>query len=133
MTNISVTSISVYSKAPAVLIKSNSGTEDESKAAESDNSNSDSKVAVTSSGNSSKSSSETAIEKLKEQIKETEKRLQQQQQQLAAAQADGGNKDVKAQRLMAIQGQISSTSAMLATQQAGLAQLEKSGSINTTA
>jgi hypothetical protein len=34
---------------------------------------------------------------------------------------------------MAIQGQISTTTASLATQEAALVQLQKSGSINTTA
>ncbi|RZM26202.1 MAG: hypothetical protein EOO88_17825 [Pedobacter sp.] len=132
--------MSMYPSAPSVLIKKDniSGGEENSKP-----SSAEAKVAVASTG-SSKSSSKSAIDKLKEQIKEIEKRLQQQQQQqqqLAAAQAESGDQDAKAQRrngataqrLMAIQGQIFCTSATLATQQAGLAQLEKSGSIDTTA
>jgi hypothetical protein len=85
------------------------------------------------SASDSSSASEQAIEKLEEQIKETQKRLQEQQQQLAAAQAGAGSDEEKSQRVMAIQGQISSSTASLATEQAALLQLQKSGSINTTA
>lgn len=84
-------------------------------------------------GSSSSSTSEAAIEKLEEQIKETQKRLQEQQEQLAVAQASKGSDDQKAARVMAIEGQIASSSASLATQEAALVQLQKSGSINTTA
>ncbi|MFJ4141517.1 hypothetical protein [Pseudomonas sp. NPDC089734] len=84
-------------------------------------------------GGSSSSSTDETIEKLKEQIEQTEKLLAQQQAQLAAAQNGKGSEDEKAQRVMAIQMQIATTTATLQTQQGALLQLTTSGGIDTTA
>ncbi|NVL29836.1 hypothetical protein F2S74_02045 [Pseudomonas syringae pv. actinidiae] len=70
---------------------------------------------------------------MKQEIKDTQKQLAQQQAQLAAAQSGKGTPEEKAQKAMAIQAQISGTSATLQTLQASLLQLETQGGVNTTA
>lgn len=81
----------------------------------------------------SKSSTDETIEKLQQQIKETQKQLTELRAQLAAAQAGTGTAEEKAQRVMALQVQIATTSATLQTQQGALLQLITSGGVNTTA
>ncbi|MDF2641674.1 MAG: hypothetical protein K0R45_946 [Pseudomonas sp.] len=81
----------------------------------------------------SKSSTDETIEKLQQQIKETQKQLTELRAQLAAAQAGTGTPEEKAQRVMALQVQIATTSATLQTQQGALLQLITSGGVNTTA
>ena len=81
----------------------------------------------------SKSSTDETIEKLQQQIKETQKQLTELRAQLAAAQASTGTPEEKAQRVMALQVQIATTSATLQTQQGALLQLITSGGVNTTA
>lgn len=81
----------------------------------------------------SKSSTDETIEKLQQQIKETQKQLTQLREQLAAAQAGTGTPEEKAQKVMALQMQIATTSATLQTQQGALLQLLTSGGVNTTA
>lgn len=81
----------------------------------------------------SKSSTDETIEKLQRQIKETQKQLTELRAQLAAAQAGTGTPEEKAQRVMALQVQIATTSATLQTQQGALLQLITSGGVNTTA
>lgn len=145
MTTINASSLSSYSSSFTVAVKKDATTA----AADSDTSTTDAtsasaSTAATAAGGAggagaaggasdSSSTSEQAIAKLEEQIKETQKRLQEQQQQLAAAQASSDTDEEKSARVMAIQGQISSTTASLSTEQAALLQLQKSGSINTTA
>lgn len=84
-------------------------------------------------GSSTSDSTQESIEKLQEQIEKTEKLLKEQQQQLAAAQNGNATPEEKAQKAMAIQAQISSTNATLASQEAALVQLTTSGGIDTTA
>ena len=99
-----------------------------------------SKPAQNTNGSGAKSSggspAEQAIEQLKERIKETQKRLQEQMKQLAAAQQSKAPEEIKAQQVMAIQQQISGTTAELGAEQAALMQMmqaQAKGSVNTTA
>lgn len=145
MTTISTSSLSSYSTRFTVAVKQDATTtaadSDASTATDAASASATPTTAAGSAGGAggaggasdSSSTSEQAIAKLEEQIKETQKRLQEQQQQLAAAQASAGTDEEKSARVMAIQGQISSSAASLATEQAALLQLQKSGSINTTA
>ncbi|KOP60498.1 hypothetical protein OX90_05915 [Pseudomonas coronafaciens pv. porri] len=84
-------------------------------------------------GGSSQSSLDSTIEKLKQQIKEAQKQLAQQQAQLAAAQSGKGTPEEKAMKAIAIQAQISATSANLQTLQGSLLQLQTEGGVKTTA
>ncbi|KAA8695989.1 hypothetical protein [Pseudomonas caricapapayae] len=86
-----------------------------------------------SAGGSTKAALEQTIEKIKQQIKEAQKQLAQQQAQLAAAQSGKGTPEEKAQKALAIQAQISATSANLQTLQGSLLQLQTEGGVNTTA
>jgi hypothetical protein len=123
MTTISTSSLSSYSTSFTVAVKKDATTTAaDSYASTTTDAASASATPTTAAGGAgaggaggaggasdSSSSSEQAIAKLEEQIKE------------------------KSARVMAIQGQISSSTASLATEQAALLQLQKSGSINTTA
>jgi predicted RNase H-like nuclease (RuvC/YqgF family) len=80
-----------------------------------------------------KSSTDETIEKLQQQIRETQKQLTELREQLAAAQAGTGTPEEKAQRVMALQMQIATASAALQNQQGALLQLITSGGVNTTA
>lgn len=84
-----------------------------------------------------KTPAQQAIDQLKERIAETQKRLQEQMRQLAAAQASDAPPEIKAQQVMAIQQQISGTTAELGAEQASLMTLlkaqAKGSSVNTTA
>lgn len=84
-----------------------------------------------------KTPAQQAIDQLKERIAETQKRLQEQMRQLAAAQASDSPPEIKAQQVMAIQQQISGTTAELGAEQASLMALlkaqAKGSSVNTTA
>lgn len=84
-----------------------------------------------------KTPAEQAIEQLKERIAETQKRLAEQTRQLAAAQSADTDPQIKAQQVMAIQQQISGTTAELAAEQGSLMQLlqaqAKGSQVNTTA
>ena len=62
------------------------------------------------------------IEELKKQIEQTQRMLAQQQQELTSAQRGQGTDEQKAQRVMAIQAQITATSTTLQTLQAALLQ-----------
>ncbi|MCF5470634.1 FlxA-like family protein [Pseudomonas syringae] len=84
-------------------------------------------------GGSSQSALDDTIEKLKEQIKEAQKQLAQEQAQLAAAQSGKGTPEEKAMKALAIQAQISATSANLQTLQGSLLQLQTEGGVKTTA
>ena len=78
------------------------------------------------------SPAQAATENLQKQIKEVQKQLLREQQQLAAAQNSKGSETEKASRIMAIQQQISGTTAQLATMQAALLDLMK-GNVKATA
>ncbi|WP_024645262.1 FlxA-like family protein [Pseudomonas syringae] len=84
-------------------------------------------------GGSSEASLNQTVEQIKQQIKDVQKQLVEQKAQLAAAQSGNGSAEEKAQKSMAIQGQISVISANLQTLQASLLQLETGGGVNTTA
>ncbi|RMN48591.1 hypothetical protein SAMN05444506_102180 [Pseudomonas syringae] len=84
-------------------------------------------------GGSSQSALDDTIEKIKQQIKDAQKQLAQQQAQLAAAQSGKGTPEEKAMKALAIQAQISATSATLQTLQGSLLQLETQRGVNTTA
>jgi hypothetical protein len=143
MTTINASSLSSYSTRFTVAVKKDATAEvaDSDASTTTDATSASASITATAAGGAggaggasdSSSTSEQAIAKLEEQIKETQKRLQEQQQQLAATQASSGTDEEKSARVMAIQGQISSSTASLATEQAALLQLQKSGSINTTA
>lgn len=143
MTTINASSLSSYSTRFTVAVKKDATAEvaDSDASTTTDATSASASITATAAGGAggaggasdSSSTSEQAIAKLEEQIKETQKRLQEQQQQLAATQASAGTDEEKSARVMAIQGQISSSTASLATEQAALLQLQKSGSINTTA
>ncbi len=75
---------------------------------------------------------EQAIRQLQEQIKQTQKTLLQQQQQLAAAQNSKAPEQEKAQKVTAIEQQISGTMAQLNSLLGALMELMK-GSVNVTA
>ncbi|MGN2435455.1 MULTISPECIES: hypothetical protein [Pseudomonas syringae group] len=84
-------------------------------------------------GGSSQSALDETIEKIKQQIKDAQKQLAQQQAQLAAAQSGKGTPEEKAMKAIAIQAQVSTTSATLQTLQGSLLQLETQRGVNTTA
>lgn len=140
MSTISTSSLSSYAAAFSVTVKKDDAaatpaSTDAASAAEGDGKRSAVAVDATGAGGATASSSSDAtqqsIDQLKELIKETEKQLQKEQQQLAAAQNGNGSDAQKAQRVMAIQTQIASTTALLQSQQAALIQLI--GGVNTTA
>ncbi|KPZ21375.1 hypothetical protein ALQ80_04613 [Pseudomonas coronafaciens pv. oryzae] len=84
-------------------------------------------------GGSSSDALQQTIDKIKEQIKQAQKELAREQAQLAAAQSSKGTPEEKAQRSLAIQGQISATSSTLQTLQGALLQLETQRGIKATA
>ncbi|KPB77059.1 hypothetical protein ACKUFS_14180 [Pseudomonas cannabina] len=84
-------------------------------------------------GGSSPSAFDETIEKIKQQIKDAQKQLAQLQAQLASAQSGKSTPEEKAQKAMAIQAQISATSANLQTLQGVLLQLQTEGGVKTTA
>jgi vacuolar-type H+-ATPase subunit I/STV1 len=75
---------------------------------------------------------EQAIKQLQEQIEQTQKTLLQQQQQLAVAQSSKAPEQEKAQKVMAIEQQISGTMAQLNSLLGALMELMKD-SVNITA
>ncbi|EPJ80846.1 MULTISPECIES: hypothetical protein [Pseudomonas] len=141
MTTISTSSLSSYSTAFSVTIKKDpaatAAVPTATVATAEDDSGKPSTVAVDATGaggataSSPSDAAQKSIDQLKELIKETEKQLQKEQQQLAAALNGNGSDAEKAQRAMAIQTQIASTTALLQSQQAALIQL--TGGVNTTA
>lgn len=142
MTTINTSSLGLYPATLTATVKSNA----DAKAAETQSGDATtSKLSVELRGNvyqtdedkkagaaGPSSPADQAIANLQKQIKEVQKQLLRQQQQLAAAQNSKGTDIEKATRIMAIQQQISGTTAQLATLQAALLDLMK-GSVNTTA
>ncbi|MBC3949356.1 FlxA-like family protein [Pseudomonas folii] len=141
MTTINTSSLGLYPATLTATIKSNA----DAKASETESGDSvPSKINVDLRGNvyqtddtkagaaAPSSPADEAIANLQKQIKEVQKQLLREQQQLAAAQNSKGSETEKASRIMAIQQQISGTSAQLATLQASLLELMK-GNIKTTA
>ena len=140
MTTISTSSLSSYAAAFSVTVKKDdaaatAASTDAAKAASDGSERTTVSVNATGAGGATAGSTSDAtqqsIDQLKELIKETEKQLQKEQQQLAAALNGNGSDAEKAQRAMAIQTQIASTTALLQSQQAALIQL--TGGVNTTA
>ncbi|WP_095094299.1 FlxA-like family protein [Pseudomonas sp. Irchel 3A5] len=141
MTTINTSSLGLYPATLTATIKSNA----DAKASETQSADEASgKINVDLRGNvyqtddtkaaaaAPSSPADEAIANLQKQIKEVQKQLLREQQQLAAAQNSKGSETEKASRIMAIQQQISGTSAQLATLQASLLELMK-GNIKTTA
>lgn len=84
-------------------------------------------------GSATSSSVEETIANIKEQIEAAKKELAKQQAQLNSVQNGSGSEEEKAQKVMAIQVQISATNASLQTLQATLITLTTQGGVSTTA
>ncbi len=135
--NINISSVSTY----APILTASSKSKEETVTADAKGGDS-TKLTVDLSGataeaGASESSAPTSVKEqivkqLQEQIERVQQQLQQQQQQLAAAQNSKGSEQEKAQRVMAIQQQISGTMAKLTALQGALMQA-MSGSVDTTA
>lgn len=140
MTTINTSSLGLYPATLTATIKSNADKASETQSGDSV----PSKINVDLRGNvyqtddakagaaGPSSPADQAIANLQKQIKEVQKQLLREQQQLAAAQNSKGSETEKASQIMAIQQQISGTSAQLATLQASLLELMK-GKLKTTA
>lgn len=138
MTTINTSSLNAYSSALTLAVKTKeadtagvSGVSAEKKTVQV--SLAPAEVKKTSGAGGTKSATDETIEKLQEQIKQTEKQMAALQAQLAATEGGSGTPEEKAQRVMALQMQIATTSATLQAQQGALLQLLTSGGVNTTA
>ncbi|WP_122318186.1 hypothetical protein [Pseudomonas cichorii] len=144
MTTINTASLSAYSSALTLTVKSKDAEKVTSTATDSAQETGVSvsfegaKVGGAASaggagGSSSATGVDKTIERIKEQIKQAQQQLVQQQAQLAAAQNSKGSAEEKAARILAIQGQIAQTSSTIQTLQGTLIELTTSGGIKTTA
>lgn len=133
---INVNSVSAYSPALSVAIKSKEEAAPAADAKDKDGESSSVAVNMSDVGQASAGgaagTSQDLITQLQEQIKQVQKQLEQQQAQLAAAMNSKASDQEKAQRAMAIQQQIAGTTAQLISLQGALLQALK-GSVNTTA
>ena len=127
MTTINTSSLGFYSSVFATGVKT-----DDSKASDATSVSVDVRGVTSKAGASEGlSPSQQAIQQLQDQIKEAQKRLLEQQKQLAAAQNSKLPETEKAQQVMAIQQQITTTMAQVSTLQGALLELMK-GSVSTT-
>jgi gas vesicle protein len=144
MTTISTSSLSPYSAAFTATIKKDDAATTDASTDATTAAGEDSTKSTTveaggaaggggATGSSTSDATQESIDKLQEQIKETQDQLKKEQQKLAAAQNGNGTEEEKAQKALAIQAQISSTNATLASQQAALLQLTTTGGVDTTA